>query len=258
MARVHPTVVIEPGAELDDDVQIGPYAIIGADVRIGARTVVGSHTVLEGRVELGSSCGIGSHVLIGAPPQDLKYRGEPTRVVIGDRTLVREFATVHRASTGGHGVTTVGRDCYLMAYAHVAHDCQLEEGVIMANQATLGGHVEIGRHAILSGLTAVHQFVRIGEYAFVGGCSGVNQDIPPYLKVQGAPAKPFGLNAVGLRRHGFSHEAIHALKEAYRIVFLSDLNTSQALERMEKELPSSPEVQRFIDFIKRSQRGISK
>ena len=258
MATVHPTVVIEPGAELDDDVQIGPYAIVGADVRIGARTVVGSHTVLEGRVELGSDCQIGAHAVIGAPPQDLKYQGEPTRVVIGDRTLVREFATVHRASAGGHGVTTVGRDCYLMAYAHVAHDCQLEEGVIMANQATLGGHVEIGRHAIVSGLTAVHQFVRIGEYAFVGGCSGVNQDIPPYLKVQGAPAKPFGLNAVGLRRHGFSHEAIHALKEAYRIVFLSDLNTSQALERMEKELPSSPEVQRFIDFIKRSQRGISK
>jgi UDP-N-acetylglucosamine acyltransferase len=145
-----------------------------------------------------------------------------------------------------------------MAYAHVAHDCQLEEGVIMANQATLGGHVEIGRHAIVSGLTAVHQFVRIGAYAFVGGCSGVNQDIPPYLKVQGAPAKPFGLNAVGLRRHGFSHEAIHALKEAYRIVFLSDLNTSQALERMKRDLPASPEIERFIDFIQRSQRGISK
>lgn len=258
MATVHPTVVIEPGAELDDDVRIGPYAIVGADVRIGARTVVGSHTVLEGRVELGSDCRIGAHAVIGAPPQDLKYRGEPTRVAIGDRTLVREFATVHRASAGGHGVTAVGPDCYLMAYAHVAHDCQLEEGVIMANQATLGGHVEIGRHAIVSGLTAVHQFVRIGAYAFVGGCSGVNQDIPPYLKVQGAPAKPFGLNAVGLRRHGFSHEAIRALKEAYRIVFLSDLNTSQALERMKRDLPASPEVERFIDFIQRSQRGISK
>jgi UDP-N-acetylglucosamine acyltransferase len=258
VATVHPTAVIEPGAEFDDGVQIGPYAIVGAHVRIGARTVVGSHTVLEGRVEFGSDCQIGSHVVIGAPPQDLKYRGEPTRVVIGDRTLVREFATVHRASAGGHGVTTIGCDCYLMAYVHVAHDCQLEEGVIMANQATLGGHVEIGRHAIISGLTALHQFVRIGEYAFVGGCSGINQDIPPYVKVQGVPAKPLGLNAVGLRRHGFSNETIHALKEAYRTVFLSALNTSQALERMEKELPSSAEVQRFIDFIKRSQRGISK
>ena len=191
MATVHPTTVIESRAELDGDVQIGPYTIIGADVRIGARSVVGSHTVLAGRVELGS-------------------------------------------------------------------DCQLGEGVIMANQATLGGHVEIGGHAIISGLTALHQLVRIGEYAFVGGCSGVNQDIPPYVKVQGTPAKPLGLNAVGLRRHGFSTETIHALKEAYRIVFLSDLNTSQALERMEKEFPSSPEIQRFIDFIKRSQRGISK
>jgi len=258
VASVHPTAVVEPGADLDADVQIGPYTIVGANVRVGARVGVGSHTVLEGRVEIGSDCQIGSHVVIGAPPQDTKYRGEPTRVVIGDRTLVREFATVHRASTGGHGVTSVGPDCFLMAYAHVAHDCQLEEGVIMANLATLGGHVEIGRYAIISGLSALHQFVRIGEYAFVGGCSGVNQDIPPFIRVHGAPAKPLGLNAVGLRRHGFSNEAIHSLKEAYRILFLLDLNTSQALERMEQELLPSPEVQRLIEFIKRSQRGISK
>jgi UDP-N-acetylglucosamine acyltransferase len=258
VVSVHPTAVIEPGAELDTDVQIGPYAIVGGNVRVGARGGIGSHTVLEGRVEIGPDCRIGSHVVIGAPPQDLKYDGEPTRVTIGDRTLVREFATVHRASTSGRGVTSVGADCLLMAYAHVAHDCQLEEGVIMANQATLGGHVEIGRHAIISGLTALHQFVRIGEYAFVAGCSGVIQDIPPYVKVAGAPAKPFGLNAVGLRRHGFSSEAIHSLKEAYRILFLHDLNTSQALERMEQELLPSAEVQRLIDFIKRSRRGISK
>lgn len=258
MVAVHPTAVVEAGATLDDGAQIGPYAVVGAGVRIGARTVVGSHTVLEGRVELGTDCRIGCHVAIGTPPQDLKYRGEPTRVVIGERTHVREFATVHRASTGGHGVTAVGPDCFLMAYAHVGHDCRLEEGVIMANQATLGGHVEVGRHAIVSGLTAVHQFVRIGEHAFVGGCSGINQDIPPYVKVQGVPAKPLGLNAVGLRRHGFSSETIHALKEAYRILFLSALNTSQALERLKQDLPSSPEVERLIDFIQRSQRGISK
>jgi UDP-N-acetylglucosamine acyltransferase len=258
VVTVHPTAVIESDAALDDGVQIGPYAVVGAGVRIGARASVGSHAVLEGQVELGADCRIGCHVVIGAPPQDLKYRGEPTRVVIGERTQVREFATVHRASTGGHGVTAVGPDCFLMAYAHVAHDCRLEEGVIMANQATLGGHVEVGRHAIVSGLSAVHQFVRIGEYAFVGGCSGINQDIPPFLKVQGAPAKPLGLNAVGLRRHGFSSEAIHALKEAYRILFLSALNTSQALERLKRDLPSSPEVERLVDFIQRSQRGISK
>jgi UDP-N-acetylglucosamine acyltransferase len=258
VVTVHPTAVIESDAALDDGVQIGPYAVVGAGVRIGARASVGSHAVLEGQVELGADCRIGCHVVIGAPPQDLKYRGEPTRVVIGERTQVREFATVHRASTGGHGVTAVGPDCFLMAYAHVAHDCRLEEGVIMANQATLGGHVEVGRHAIVSGLSAVHQFVRIGEYAFVGGCSGINQDIPPFLKVQGAPAKPLGLNAVGLRHHGFSSEAIHALKEAYRILFLSALNTSQALERLKRDLPSSPEVERLVDFIQRSQRGISK
>ncbi len=258
MVTVHPTAVVAAGAELDATVEIGPYAIIGAEARIGARTVVGSHSVIEGLVEIGPDCRIGSHVVIGAPPQDLKYRGEPTRVTIGERTEVREFATVHRASAGGHGVTAVGPGCYLMAYAHVAHDCRVGEGVIMANQATLGGHVEVGRHAIISGLTALHQFVRIGEYAFVGGCSGVNQDILPYVKVQGNPAKPLGLNAVGLRRHGFSNETIHTLKEAYRILFLSDLNTSQALERMEKEIPFSPEIQRVVDFIKRSQRGISK
>lgn len=258
MATVHPTAVIESGAELDENVRVGPYTIIGAGARIGGGTVLGSHTLVEGRVDIGRECRIGSHVVIGAPPQDLKYGGEPTQVVVGDRTVVREFATVHRASTGGHGITAVGRDCFLMAYAHVAHDCRLEDGVIMANQATLGGHVEIGRHAIISGLTALHQFVRVGEYAFIGGCSGVNQDIPPYLKVHGAPAKPLGLNAVGLRRHGFSNDSIHALKEAYRIVFLSDLNTTQALERLEKELAAWSEVRRLIEFIRRSQRGISK
>ena len=173
------------------------------------------------------------------------------------------MATVHLTAVVESGAeldrdVAIGPECSLMAYVHVAHDCQVEEGVIMAHRATLGGHVEVGRHAIISGLTALHQFVRIGEYAFVGGCSGINQDIPPYVKVQGVSAKPFGSNAVGLRRHGFSNEAIHTLTEAYRIVFFLGPNTSQALERMEQELPSSPEVQRFIDFIKRSQRGISK
>jgi UDP-N-acetylglucosamine acyltransferase len=188
----------------------------------------------------------------------VKYKGEPTRVVIGDRTLVREFATIHRASTGGSGVTTVGPDCFIMAYAHVAHDCQLAEGVIMANQASLAGHVEIGRCAVIGGMTGVHQFVRIGEYAFVGACSGVEQDIPPYVKAVGNRAKPFGVNVVGLRRHGFPAEEIRVLKQAYRIVFASDLNTSQALEKLEQDLGGSSAVPHFIDFIKRSRRGISK
>ncbi len=258
MTTVHPTALVASGAALDDTVEVGPYAIIGADARVGARTVVGSHTVIEGRVEIGPDCRIGSHVVIGAPPQDVKYRGEPTRVVIGEQGIIREFASVHRASVGGTGVTRVGPHAYLMAYVHVAHDCQIAEHVIMANQASLAGHVEIGRHALIGGMTGVHQFVRIGEFAFVGACSAVLQDVPPYVKAQGNRAKPFGLNVVGLRRQGFSAEALQALKEAYRIVYASDLNTSQALAQLEamRECPS--EVQPFVEFIKRSQRGISK
>jgi UDP-N-acetylglucosamine acyltransferase len=258
VVTIHPTALVEPGAELDDGVSVGPYAIIGPEVRVGKCTSVGSHTILEGRAEIGAECRIGSHVVIGAAPQDVKYHGEPTRVIVGDRTAVREFATIHRASTGGTGVTSVGPENFLMAYVHVAHDCQLAEGVSMANLASLAGHVEIGRYAVIGGMSGVHQFVRIGEYAFLGAGSGVLQDIPPYVKVQGNLAKPYGLNVVGLRRHGFSAEAIHALKHAYRILFNSDLNTSQALARMEQEFSGFPEVQRFIDFVKRSQRGISK
>jgi UDP-N-acetylglucosamine acyltransferase len=258
VVTVHPTAVVEHGAELEGGVRVGPYAIVGAEVRVGRDSSIGSHTVLEGRTEIGAECRIGSHVIIGAPPQDVKYHGEPTRVVIGDRTVVREFATIHRASTGGSGLTSVGPENFLMAYVHVAHDCHLAEGVIMANLASLAGHVEIGRYAVVGGMSGIHQFVRIGEYAFLGACSAVLQDIPPCVKAQGNVAKPYGLNVVGLRRHGFSPEAIHGLKHAYRILFNANLNTSQALAQMEQELSGLPEIQRFIDFVKRSQRGISK
>ena len=258
MVTIHPTALVEPGAELAAGVSVDAYTIIGPEVRVGPGTRIGSHTILEGRTEIGADCRIGSHVIIGAPPQDVKYHGEPTQVVIGDRTLVREFASIHRASTGGSGVTRIGPESFIMAYAHVAHDCQLAEQVIMANLASLAGHVEIGRCAVIGGMSGVHQFVRIGEYAFLGACSAVLQDIPPFVKAQGNRAKPFGLNVVGLRRQGVSAEAIQALKQAYRIVFLSDLNTSQALAQLEQELSGTPEVQRFVDFIKRSQRGISK
>lgn len=258
MVTIHPTALVEPGAELAEGVSVGAYSIIGAQVCVGPGASIGSHTVLEGRTEIGAECRIGSHVIIGAPPQDVKYHGEPTRVVVGDRTMVREFATIHRASIGGSGVTSIGADGFIMAYVHVAHDCQLAEQVIMANQASLAGHVQIARGAVIGGMTGIHQFVRIGEYAFLGACSAVLQDIPPYVKAQGNRAKPFGLNVVGLRRHGFSAEAIQALKHAYRILFLSGLNTSQALARMEGELHGFPEVQRFVEFVKRSQRGVSQ
>ncbi len=258
MVGVHPTAVVEAGAELDTDVQVGPYAVLGPNVRIGAGTIVGSHTVLEGRTEIGAACRIGPHVVIGAPPQDVKYTGEPTRVVLGEQVIVREFASVHRASIGGTGVTVVGSHVYLMAYAHVAHDCQVGDHAIIANQVSLAGHVDIGRHVMIGGLTGIHQFVRIGDYAFVGGGSGVQQDVPPYVKAAGNHAKAYGLNVVGLRRHGFSAEAIRAIKAAYQVVFLSDLNTSQALAKLEEGGELAPEVQPFIDFIKRSQRGIMK
>ncbi len=258
MALLHPSAIIDPAAVLDPDVAVGPYTLIGPEVRVGARTRIDSHTVIEGKTEIGADCLIGSHVMIGAPPQDLKYQGEPTRVVIEDGVILREFASVHRASVGGTGVTRVGRHAYLMAYVHVAHDCQVDEHVVMANQASLAGHVEIGRHALIGGMTGIHQFVRIGEFAFVGACSAVLQDIPPYVKAQGNRAKPFGLNVIGLRRQGFSAEVLTALKEAYRLVFESDRNTSQALADLEAGGPILPEVQPFVDFIKRSQRGISK
>jgi UDP-N-acetylglucosamine acyltransferase len=258
VVTIHPTALVEPGAELAEGVSVGPYAIIGPEVRVGPGTSIGSHTILEGQTEIGAECRIGSHVIIGAPPQDVKYHGEPTRVIIGDRTQVREFATIHRASTGGSGVTRVGPECFLMAYVHVAHDCQLAEGVTMVNQASLAGHVEIGRYVMIGGMSGVHQFVRIGEYAILGAMSGTLQDLPPYVKAQGNRAKPFGLNVVGLRRHGFSAESLRALKQAYHILYTSDLNTSQALARLEQELGGIAEVRPFIDFIKRSQRGISK
>jgi len=256
MGTIHATAVVEPGAELDDDVSVGPYAVIGPEVRVAAGTTIGSHAVLEGRTAIGRHCRIGSHVVIGAAPQDVKYHGEPTRVEIGDGVLVREFASIHRASTGGRGVTQVGPGCFLMAYTHVAHDCELGEQVIMANQASLAGHVARERHVIVGGMTGIHQFVRVGEYAFVGACSAVLQDVPPYVKVQGNRAKPFGLNSVGLRRHGFSSEALQGLKEAYRLVFASELNTSQALERLAAS--PFPEVRRFVEFVQRSHRGITR
>lgn len=258
MVRVHPTALVEPGAELDEGVEIGPFCLVGPEVRIGRETRLDGFVVLESRVELGAGCRIGHHALIGAAPQDLKYRGEPTGVVIGDGTTVREYASIHRASTGGQGITRVGPGCFLMAYVHVAHDCRLGERVIMANAASLAGHVEIGAHVMIGGMTGIHQFVRVGEHAFVGACSAVLQDVPPYVKVQGNLAKPYGLNLVGLRRHGLPHATIHALQHAYRLVFSPGLNTSQALAQLEAEGEPIPEVRRLLDFIRESARGVSK
>jgi len=258
VATVHPSAIVAPGAELAEGVVVGPFAMIEAGVRVGRGALIGSHCVLEGDTEIGADCRIGSHSVIGSAPQDVKYRGEPTRVRIGERTLIREFVSIHRASTGSEGTTRVGADCYLMAYTHVAHDCQVGDQVVMANQATLGGHVRVGSHATIGGLTGIHQFVRIGEYAFVGACSAVNQDIPPYVSARGNMAKPYGLNLVGLRRQGFSRETIHALQHAYRAIFSPGLNTSQALAQLEAEGSPVPEVQRLLAFMRETTRGVSQ
>ncbi len=251
------TAVISPRAELGAGVRIGPYAIIGDHVQIGDRTIVGPHAILDGWTEIGEDCRIHPGAVIGNEPQDLKYGGAQSWVRIGRRNAVREYCTIHRATEEG-GVTSIGDDNLLMAYVHVAHNCTIGNHVILANAVNLAGHVDVDDYAILGGVTPVHQFVRIGCHAFIGGGSRVAQDIPPYLRCAGNPLKVAGLNSVGLARRGFSAEAVAELKRAYRLVYRSDLNVSQALERIRRELQSFPEVKTFVRFIEASERGITK
>ena len=258
MIRIHPSALIAPEATLASDVRVGAYTIIGPGVSIGHGATIGSHVLIDGITEVGERCQISSHVVLGAPPQILEDRSETTRLVIGDGVVIREFASVHRGSSKGRGATVLGQRTFLMAYAHVAHDCVLGDEVVVASQAGLAGHVEVGERAMIGGQAGIHQFVRIGKYAMVGACSAVLQDIPPFLKAQGNRAKCYGLNTVGLRRHGVSREAIVKLKHAYRSIFLSKLNTSQALERLATDVASCPEVEHLIHFIKTSSRGIAR
>ena len=257
-AGVHPTAIVAPGAELAPGVQVGPYSIIGDQVRIGPGTRVGAHAILEGPTDIGRDCQIASHAVLGTAPQDLKYRGEATRLRVGDGVVVREFATLNRGTVGGGGLTSVGDRSVLMAYCHVAHDCHLGCGVIMANCATLAGHVIIEDHAIIGGLAGIHQFIKIGRHALVGACSGVLKDIPPFVKAQGVRAKLYGLNSVGLRRHQFAPEVIRRLKAAYRLLFHGGLNTSQALEQIASEVEGCAEVEHLVAFIKSSTRGVAR
>lgn len=255
---IHPTAIVAPTARLGAGVTIGPYSTIGDQVALGDGTTVGAHVVIEGGAQVGRNCRIFSHAVLGSEPQDLKFRGEKSMLIVGDGTVIREFATLNRATSGGGGKTVVGRGCLIMAYAHVAHDCHLGEGVILANAATLGGHVVIEEHAIVGGLTGVHQFCRIGAHAIIGGCSGIILDIPPYVKAQGNRARLFGLNTVGLKRRNFPPETIRSLKQAYRLLFLSGLTTTQALERIATEVPACAEIQHLVHFIKTSDRGITR
>lgn len=255
---VHPTAIIAPGARLHPSVEVGPYAVIGPQVQIGAGTTVGPHAVIEGRTRIGERNRVFQFASVGAQPQDLKYAGEDSALEIGNENLIREFTTLHKGTTGGGGVTRIGDRNLFMAYAHVAHDCQVGSGCVFANGATLGGHVEVGDHAILGGLSAVHQFTRIGRHAFVAGGSMVVMDVPPFCTAQGDRAELVGVNSVGLSRHGFSEEQIVRVKEAYRILFRSKLPLEDALERLRTELGDQTEIQVLLSFVTTSQRGITR
>jgi UDP-N-acetylglucosamine acyltransferase len=253
---IHPSAVVSPHAELASGVRIGPYSVIGDHVTIGKDSDIGSHVVIDGHTELGERNRIYPFVSIGSPPQDIGYRGEDTRVYIGDDNLIREYVTINRATTKEEWKTVVGNENYLMAYAHIAHDCILGNKVIMSNVATLGGHIAVGDHATLGGMVAVHQFVRIGAYAFLGGKSGVDRDVPPFMITAGSRAKLYGVNGRGLTRLGFTRETIDGLKKAYRIIWRENKRMGEGITQVKKEIKPSPELDMLLTFIEASERGV--
>ena len=257
---IHPTALIDPDARLGVGVEVGPYSVIGPKVTLGDGCRISSHVQIASHVRMGKGNRVFAFASIGAPPQDLKFRGEDTWVEIGDGNTIREYVTVNRGTSTGGGVTRVGSQTLLMAYCHLAHDCQVGSRVVMANAATLAGHVEVGDGAIIGGLVGVHQFVRIGEYAIVGALSGVSMDVPPY--VTAVVARPqgkqslYGLNLIGLRRNKFTTEAVSTLKKAYRILFRSGTPMRDALAKVEAEVEATAEVRRLLEFIRSSKRGV--
>jgi len=255
---IHPTAIIHSRATIGAGVSIGPYAVIGEDVAVGEGTWIGPHAVIEKWTDIGRENRIFQFASVGAVPQDLKFKGEKTILRLGDRNIVREFATLHRGTEGGGGETAIGSENLFMAYSHVAHDCVIGNQVILANGATLGGHVRIDDFAILGGLSAVHQFTRIGRNAMVSGGSMVAQDIPPFVIAQGDRARTVGINVIGLERRGFSAEVIQTLKKAYKLMFRTGLRTEEALQRIMLELPDGAELKTFVEFIRDSERGIAR
>jgi UDP-N-acetylglucosamine acyltransferase len=256
--NIHPTAIIAPDAHLEEGVVVGAYTIIGADVKIGKNTIIGPHAVIEDYTHIGEGCHIFQFCSIGAAPQDLKFSGEKTRVVIGNFNIIREFVTIHRSTTADIGVTIIGDHNLIMAYCHVAHNCKLGNRIVMSNGANLAGHVHVEDYAIIGGLTGIHQFSHIGAHCIIGGASGVAKDVPPYTMASGNHAKLFGLNLIGLKRRNFSEETISALKKAYRIIFRSHLLLEVAIKKVEAEVEGFPEVLHFVGFIKESQRGVCR
>ncbi len=253
MIDIHATAVIHPSAKLGEGVQVGPYAVIGAHSQVGDGTSIGSHAVIEPFTSIGRDCQIFPHAVIGGVPQDLKYAGEESITLVGDRNVIREFVTVNRA-TGEGEVTRIGDDNLLMAYVHVAHNCIVGSGVVLANNVTLAGHVEIQDFATVGGLVGIHQFCRVGAMAMVGAMTRIVQDVPPYMTVEGSPAKAFGPNTIGLRRRGLSLETRNAIKQAYRLLYRSGLNLTQALAEMET-LAHLPEIRHLMAFARATERG---
>jgi UDP-N-acetylglucosamine acyltransferase len=259
MTRIHPGATVDPKAELDGDVEVQAGAVIGPHVRIGARTVIGFHAVLDGHLTLGCDNRVSPHAVLGTPPQDIKYRDEPTRLEIGDRNLFREFVTVHRGTPQGRGVTRIGSDVFLMAYSHVAHDNILSDHVVVANGAQIAGHVTLGEHAIVGGASAIHQFVRVGALGFIGGGSVVVMDVAPFCRVSGNRARLFGLNWVGIKRRGFTVQELKAIRRAYRLTFQSNQLVTEAIARIEQELLSvCPALKGYVEFLRTSERGLTR
>jgi UDP-N-acetylglucosamine acyltransferase len=250
MVTIHATAVVDPAAKLGSRVEVGPFCVIGPDVELGDGVVVHSHAVIAGRTKLGADCKVYPFVSLGQTPQDVRFHDEPSTLIIGPKTIIREHVTINPGTERGHMETHVGSDCYLMIGAHIAHDCYIGDNVTLVNGATLGGHVSIGDGAIIGGLSAVHQFVRIGAYAFVGGMSGITADVIPFGMAIGNRANLCGLNIVGLRRRGFPREQIHELRQAYRLLFASEGTLKERLEDVENMFSANPLVKQIIDFIK--------
>lgn len=256
--KIHPSAVVSADAVLEEGVEIGPYSIIGSDVKIGKNTTIASHVVIEAYTHIGENCKISQFSSIGGVPQDLKFSGEITRVTIGNDNDIREFVTINRATKEDIGTTIIGDHNLIMAYSHIAHNCQLKNNIVLANATNLAGHILVEDFAVLGGLTGVHQFTKIGAHAMIGGMSAVNMDIPPYVTASGNRIKLYGLNLIGMRRRGFKDEIIEALNRCYRIIFRSNLTLTLAIDHINKEVQQYPEVQHFLNFIKNSQRGVCR
>lgn len=255
--KIHPTALIDKKAKLADDIEVGPYAIIGPDVVIGRSVKIGSHVVISGNTEIGDNCSVFTGAVVGSAPQDLKYAGKKTFLKIGNNNIIREYVTLNPGTEEGHS-TSVGDGNLLMAYSHVAHDCKVGDNCVIANAGTLAGHVTIEDKVVLGGLAAIHQFVRVGKLSIIGGCSKIVQDIPPFSTCDGHPARVYGLNLVGIRRSGVSREAQIELRKAFKILFHSKLSFKHGVEKVKKELKGSEEILYLLDFIKGSERGVTR